>query len=109
MERVGAQGDVSPPHQGHRNVLLRRTNPHWNEEISSQPLPSRPVLTSSLNTLYVPNQIAPDDGSHLEDEPHQLSEESIAVPSGVEARYVPQISHQDYNFLILEFPVSYNL
>ena len=57
--------DASPPHQGHRDALLRKTNPLWDEHTSDFSLPSPsqiPFIGSTVLRRRAPLSLVDERG-----------------------------------------------
>jgi hypothetical protein len=109
LENAETQRDPTPPHQGHRDALLRRTNPLWNEGLSIPTFHGRSIFATS-------NITEPLDSISLEEE--SAFENSNLLHQGFtttsEDAYLEeyeglQISDESHRSLIEEFPVSQNL
>ncbi|OBT95257.1 hypothetical protein VE01_07622 [Pseudogymnoascus verrucosus] len=104
LENTETQRDPTPPHQGHRDALLRRTNPLWNEGLSIPTFHGRPIFATS-------NVTEPLDSISLEEE--SAFENSNLLHHGFtttsEDAYLEeyeglQISDESHRSLMEEFP-----
>ncbi|KFZ11204.1 hypothetical protein V502_07678 [Pseudogymnoascus sp. VKM F-4520 (FW-2644)] len=104
LDNAEPQRDPTPPHQGHRDALLRKTNPLWNEGLSPPTFHGRPIFAASSVTEAL-DPISLEEESLFEnaDLPRQ---EFIATLENayLEAYEAPQISDQSHRSLMEEFP-----
>lgn len=106
LDNAEPQREPTPPHQGHRDALLRKTNPLWNEGLSPPTFHGRPIFAASSVTEPL-DPVSLEEESLFEnaDLPRQ---EFIATLENayLEAYEAPQISDQSHRSLMEEFPVS---
>jgi hypothetical protein len=111
FEKSEGRREITPPHTGHRNALLGRTNSLWNDD-----LPTLVTLRMPISTLS--NALEPLDHVDTTDIPlvgarHHESQSvrhiSGTAPNNCDTEFhgVRHISNHDYNSLIFEFPVRY--
>lgn len=110
FEKSEENREITPPHTGHRNTLLRRTNLLWNDDVPTLVTGERSILTLSgdfESLRHVNTNFIPLIGAHSL-EPQSERYISVTTPSScdTELHCARHMSNQDYNSLIFEFPVS---
>lgn len=98
MERVEEQRSQSPPHQGYRDALLRKSNPLWEENLLPLDLAGgRPIF---------------DPSTSLGNDTNTSANDSLQTPtnSGRSVTSLPsthEVSVEHYQELLAEVPSLY--
>ncbi|KFY01612.1 hypothetical protein O988_02645 [Pseudogymnoascus sp. VKM F-3808] len=104
LDNTEPQRDPTPPHQGHRDALLRKTNPLWNGGLSPTTFHGRPTFAASNVTEQL-DPISFEEESSFRNAKLPRQESITTLENAyVEAYEAPQIPNQSHRSLMEEFP-----